>query len=205
MNTKIKELTENIYKDGVEKAQKDGEQILEQAKQEADKIIADAKEKADTLVTGAKSESEKMYRSMKTELKAVSQQVMEITRQNITNLLASNLSDNFTEGITGDFNLMKKMILELSRKWGNGNSNNNVEVLIPESQKAAAEQLYKETAIDKLSGIKIKPVKGLKKGFQIINNGEGFKVSFTEEDFQTFFFSLVKPHMKEFLFNEENK
>ena len=204
MNTKIKELTENIYKEGVEKAKKEGDQIVEEARNEAQRRIEEAKEEANSIISQAKNESDKMYDSMKNELELVSQQVMEITRQNITNLVSSSLSDNFANGVTGDFDLMKNMILELSRKWGNGNGYNDVEILIPESQKAEVTQLYRDAAVDKLSGLKVKPVEGIKRGFQIVNNEEGFKISFTDEDFRTFFYALVKPHMKEFLFNKEN-
>jgi hypothetical protein len=44
----------------------------------------------------------------------------------------------------------------------------------------------------------------LKQGFQIVNDKEGFKISFTDEDFEIFFASLMKPKIREYLFNSEN-
>jgi V/A-type H+-transporting ATPase subunit E len=77
-------------------------------------------------------------------------------------------------------------------------------MLIPEASAARIETLLQAKASDVLaSGLKIKPVAGLKEGFSIVNAGDGFKVSFTDEDFQAFFTALMKPKIREFLFSQE--
>ena len=57
MNTKIQELTDIIYNEGVAKGQAEADQILAQAKEQAQKLIADARKEADALLASAKKES----------------------------------------------------------------------------------------------------------------------------------------------------
>ena len=60
MENKIQELTDKIYREGVEKgneeaqrligeAQKEAQKLLEEARKQADSIVADAQKKADEL------------------------------------------------------------------------------------------------------------------------------------------------------------
>ena len=99
--------------------------------------------------------------------------------------------------------LIHDMMLEITRTWVNPNGNGSAnEALVPENLIGELEPLYKASAAKILnSGLVIKPVRGMEKGFQLLNNHEGYKVSFTEDDFQTFFESLIKPKVKELLFN----
>ena len=67
MENKIQELTDKIYREGVEKgneeaqrligeAQKEAQKLLEEARKQADSIVADAQKKADELTDNTKSE-----------------------------------------------------------------------------------------------------------------------------------------------------
>ena len=51
MNTKIQELTDIIYNEGVAKGQAEADQILAQAKEQAQKIIQDAQKEADAVLS----------------------------------------------------------------------------------------------------------------------------------------------------------
>ena len=89
MNSKIKELTENIYNEGVAKARAEADKILADANAQAEKTIAEANLKAEAMLSGAKSESDKIYASLKAELQVISEQVIEITRQKVNSLVTA--------------------------------------------------------------------------------------------------------------------
>jgi V/A-type H+-transporting ATPase subunit E len=207
MNTKIKELTENIYKEGVARAKNEGDQMLDKAHKEAEKTIADANEKAEAMLAEAKNESERIYDSLKKELELVSKQIIEITKQQVNNLVTAKLSEKFASQVTDDPGFLKDMIFEITRDWtGDNHQNKHLEILVPESMIDKLEPLYKTSASKILSsGLVFKPVAGMEKGFQVVNSSEGYKLSFTDKDFTTFFASLIKPKVREFLFNSENQ
>lgn len=207
MNTKIQELTENIYNEGVAKARQEAELILKQARTEAEKTIADAKEKASLLTLEAAQQAEQIDASVKAELQAISEQIIEITRQKITNLITARTSENIADRLTSDESLIKEMIMEITRHWLTLNGHGQqLDTLVSENMANKIKPAFLTEATEIMQGkVNIKPVSGLKQGFQIVNQAEAFKISFTNDDFQQFFSSLMKPAMRNFLFNNENE
>lgn len=205
MNNKIKELTENIYNEGVTKAREEAGKILEEAGKKAERIVAESEQQAKAILAEAQLETEKINNSLRAELKAISEQVVEITRQELKNLVSAKTSLALARQLTGDDDFLKDLMLEIARGWrANGGNGNHLKMLVPESSAARIESLLKSKASEVLaSGVKIKPVPELKDGFSIVNEGEGFKISFTDEDFQAFFTALMKPKISEFLFSQE--
>lgn len=205
MNNKIKELTETIYNEGVTKAREEADKILAEARKKAEKIIAASEEQAKAILTDAQEETERINNSLRAELQTVSEQVIEITRQELKNMISAKASEALAKQLTADQDFLKDLMLEIARGWrANGGNGNHLEMLIPEASAARIETLLQAKASEVLaSGLKIKPVSGLKEGFSIVNAGDGFKVSFTDEDFQAFFTALMKPKIREFLFSQE--
>ncbi len=205
MNTKIKELTETIYNEGITKAREEAEKILSEAEKKAEKIVAVSEEQAEAILTEARQETEKINNSLRAELQAVSEQVVEITRQELKNMVSAKASEALAKQLTSDHDFLTDLVLEIARGWrANGTNGNRPEMLIPETSADKMESLLKSKASEALSsGLKIKPVPGLKDGFSIVNQAEGFKISFTDEDFQAFFSALMKPKIREFLFSQE--
>ncbi len=206
MNTKIKELTENIYNEGVAKARKEADVILAQARAEAEKTVADAREKARMMLEEAQTEAQQMNAALKAELQSVSEQVIEITRQKVNHLVTAKTSKTIARQLTGDPVFVKDMVLEIARNWGPGNGQETrVEALVPEEMLDKLDPLFKAVASEvAASNLVIKPVPQLKQGFQLVNEADGYKISFTEEDFKTFFASLMRPKIREFLFNSQS-
>ncbi len=203
MNNKIKELTETIYNEGVTKAREEAEKILAEAGKKAERIVAASEEQAKAILTEAQEETERINNSLRAELQAVSEQVAEITRQELKNMVSAKASEALAKQLTGDHDFLKDLMLEIAKGW-RANGGNHLEMLIPEASAARIEALLQTKASEVLeSGLKIKPVPGLKEGFSIVNKAEGFKISFTDEDFQAFFTALMKPKIREFLFSQE--
>lgn len=203
MNTKIKELTENIYNDGVAKAREEADRILKEANQKAEKITSEAQAKAEAIVSEAKSESEKINASLKSDLQSTKTQVIEIAKQEISNLITSQTSKSMAGKVADNEKFLKEMILEILKNWNPANGPvEQVEALVPEKMAGKLDQLIQSEA-ETIMGSKlvVKPVAAVKNGFQIVNNEIGFKISFTDEDFEIFFASLMKPKIREYLFN----
>ncbi len=205
MNSKIKELTENIYNEGVAKARAEADKILADANAQAEKTIAEANLKAEAMLSGAKSESDKIYASLKAELQVISEQVIEITRQKVNSLVTAHASQKMAKEITSDPEFIKDLVLEVARTWSQADGQEHqLDVLVPEEMIAKLEPLFQAAASEVMaSQLVVKPVAGMKTGFQLVKDSDSFKISFTEEDFTAFFVSLMKPKVRSFLFNTE--
>ncbi|HKJ43723.1 MAG TPA: hypothetical protein VKA27_16620 [Sunxiuqinia sp.] len=203
MNNRIKELTENIYNDGVAKAREEADRILKEANKKAEKITSDAQAKADAIVSDAKSESEKINASLKSDLQSTKTQVIEIAKQEVSNLITAETSKAMAGKVVDNEKFLKEMILEILKNWNSANGAvEHIEVLVPEKMANKLEKLIQSEATEIMgSKLTVKPVPAVKKGFQIVNNEVGFKISFTDEDFEIFFASLMKPKIREYLFN----
>ena len=57
---KIQELTDKLYREGVEKGNAEGMRLVEKAKAEADKLVADARKEADEIGDKARKQAQEL-------------------------------------------------------------------------------------------------------------------------------------------------
>ena len=68
MDSKIKELTDKIYHDGVEKGNQAAAQILAKAKQQSDEMVATAQAEAQRIVSDAQRQAADLTKNTQAEL-----------------------------------------------------------------------------------------------------------------------------------------
>ncbi len=204
MESKLEELTKKIYNEGVEKANKEADSILENAKNESNKIISDAKKEAQTIIENANKESEQLKNKVLSEIRMSSSQSVSLLKQNIINLLSSSALKGKIEKVTDDLSFIKEIIKEIASKWNSSSKSIDLELILPEKSKNKLMDYFKKEAKDILSkGIELKFEERMKKGFKIGPKGESFVLSFTDDDFDQFFQSFLKPKTKAILFPKD--
>ena len=196
MNTKIQELTDIIYNEGVAKGQAEADQILAQAKEQADKLIADARKEADAIVAAAKKESADNAENVRKELKLYAVQAVEALKSEIATVVTDKIVSDSVKGFTADQKAFNEFILKLAQEWG---KNQQIEI-----KSADAEALTKYFAanakelLDK--GVKITQVNGRAAEFSIQPADGSYKVNFGTEEFENWFKSILRPQLVETLF-----
>lgn len=202
MTSKIQELTEKIYQEGVDKAQNQANILLKEAEEKAAGLINDAQQKADNIILEAERKSKEIDRGLKEELQSISKQVIAITKQKITDSIVTDSSKKITKVLLDDKDFIKSLILELVRKWDMGNGSiDDLSLVLSEEQLEKLDGIFKSGALQILQNKKqILFDPSIKNGFQIISNSEGFKVSFSDEDLENFFKKFMKPRIQEYLF-----
>ena len=202
MTSKIQELTEKIYQEGVDKAQNQANILLKEAEDKAAGLINDAQKIADNIILEAERKSQEIYQSLKEELQSITKQAIAITKQNITDSIVTNSSKKITKVLFDDKHFLKALILELVKKWDMENGAiDDLSLLLSEKQLKELDGIFKSTALQTLqSNNQILFDPSIKNGFQIISNSEGFKVSFSDKDLETFFKKFMKPRIHEYLF-----
>ena len=71
MENKIQELTDKIYREGVEKGNEEAQKLIVKAQEEAQKIVENAQKEADSIVAAARKSADELAENTKSELTAV--------------------------------------------------------------------------------------------------------------------------------------
>ncbi|NPV38856.1 V-type ATP synthase subunit E [Brevinematales bacterium NS] len=201
MEGKLKELTQKIYAEGLEKAQKEGQMIIRKAEEEANKILEKAKKDAEQMIKKAEQEAEQLRQRTLSEVKMASEQAMASLRQEITRLVVESVIKPSLKETLSDENVVGEVILTLARHWSNEEGRFDITVVLPEKHKEKLLAWFKAKAAALLEkGLDIQFESRMEGGFRIVPKDGSFVLSFTEKDFAEFFQSFLKPQAKEMLF-----
>ena len=189
MESKLQELTQKIYQDGIEKANGEAKALLDNAKKEAEQILADAKKEAELL-----------EQKTNAEIKVAGEQAMSLLKQEITTILAKNtISENVGE-VVNSKELIADIVKIVAAKMGSDDMDLNI--ILPEKSKKDFEAFFKKEIASFLSkGMELKFEERMAGGFKITPKDGSYVLSFTEDDFVNFFQSFLRPKAKKILFS----
>ncbi len=196
MNTKIQELTDIIYNEGVAKGQAQADQILAQAKEQAQKLISNARKEADSILAAARKESADNAENVRKELKLYAAQAVEALKSEIATVVTDKIVKDAVQGFTADQKAFNEFILALAQEWGK-----NQQIEIKTADADALTKYFQANAkglLDK--GVKITQVNGRAAEFTIQPADGSYKVNFGAEEFENWFKSILRPQLVETLF-----
>ena len=196
MNTKIQELTDIIYNEGVAKGQAEADQILAQAKEQAQKLIADARKEADALLASAKKESADNAENVRKELKLYAAQAVEALKSEIASVVTDKIVKDAIKGFTSDQKAFNEFILTIAKEWGK-----NQQIEIKTTDADSLTKFFQANAKELLDkGVKITQVNGNAAEFSIQPADGSYKVNFGTQEFENWFKSILRPQLVETLF-----
>ncbi|URA11230.1 hypothetical protein [Thermospira aquatica] len=201
MEGKLKELTQKIYNEGLEKARKEGQIIIKKAEEEAKLLVEQAKKEAEQILRKAEQESEHLKQRTLSEVKMASDQAMASLRQEIIRILTESAIKPNIKDTLADENILGEVVLTLAQKWTTDQGSLDIAVVLPEKQKDKLLSWFKSRASKLLEqGMELRFESRMEGGFKIGPKDGTFLLSFTEKDFLEFFQSFLKPQAKEILF-----
>jgi V/A-type H+-transporting ATPase subunit E len=196
MDTKIQELTDKIYREGVEKGNEEANRIISEANTRKQTIITNAEAEAKRIIAAAEKQASELKKNTEAELKLFATQSVEALKSEVTNLITGEIASSNVKAVVTDKAFMQKLISEITKEWS---KSENLTV-----QTSDAEELIKyfeSNAKDLLSkGVRIEKVNGKKASFSIIPADGSYKVTFGEEEFISFFKDFLRPQLVEMLF-----
>jgi len=196
MESKIQELTDKIYREGVEKGNDEARRLVKNAQNEALQIVENAKKKADSILAAAKKSSGEMEAHTKSELKLFANQAINALKSEVANLITDKIVHASVQNMLKDKEVMNAFLLSLASQWS-ANENIVISSSDVESLKAYFQVKAKEL-LDK--GVTIEQVNGQKALFSISPANGAYKVNFGEEEFENYFKSFLRPQLVEMLF-----
>ncbi|MDY0343599.1 MAG: V-type ATP synthase subunit E family protein [Lentimicrobium sp.] len=199
MENKLQELTRKIYSEGVEKATEEANLILDKAQKEADELKKKARKEAEEIINEATKKAEEMKRNAQSEMRMSSKQAISALRQQIASLVTAKVVHAPVKEAVNDKTFMGDMIRKALE-----NFNNEATLVMPKADEKALE-LYFGNRLNSIlkAGVEVRFDDKIKGGFKIGPKDNSYLISFTDEDFDAFFRSFMRPRSINLLFGAE--
>lgn len=200
MTNKLQELTDRLYSEGLSKGKQEGEQLVSKAKEEAAKIIAAAKAEAEEIVSAAHKQAKDIENKVISDVRMASREAVNVTKQDIESLIVAKVASESAAKAMSDVEFAKGIISAVAEKFSTQESA-DIEMVLPQSQKAALEPFVKEQLAARIGrGIEVSFSKKVAGGFQIAPKDGGYFISLTEETFNELISGYLRPATKKILF-----
>ncbi|MBP7461513.1 MAG: V-type ATP synthase subunit E [Candidatus Delongbacteria bacterium] len=195
MESKLQELTERIYNEGVVKAREEAEQIKAKARQEAEKAVKEAQKEANAIIEQAEKRSEEIRKNVQSEVKLAAQQAISAIKQQIVNLITAQIVEPAVQDAFKDTEFLKKIILTAVQNWAPHQAEKaDLALFLPKQYEKDLEAFFLAQGAQLVQkGILIQFDEEMKGGFTIGPKDGAYKVSFTDEDFENFFKTYLRP------------
>ena len=197
MENKVQEITDKIYREGVEKGQIEAQKIMETAEAAKAALLKNAQQEAVKIIADAKKSANELYRHTHSELQLYAGRAVEALKSEIVNLVTASVVDAaVNETVSNEW--LQKLMLSLATDWVTKEN-----VVIQTSDAHALTQYFTKHAKGLLEkGVKIEQVNGKPTDFAIMPADKGYKVQFGEDEFAAYFKEFLRPQLVEMLFDK---
>ena len=117
MENKIQELTDKIYREGVEKGNEEAQKLIAKAQEEAKRIIEDAHKEADSIVATAHKSADELAENTKSELKLFAGQAVNALKSEIATLVTDKIVNADVKAFAANKDFLNAFIVALASKW----------------------------------------------------------------------------------------
>lgn len=196
MENKIQELTDKIYREGVEKGNAEAQKLIANAQDEAKKIVEDARKEAEAIVAASRKSADELAENTKSELKLFAGQAVNALKSEIATLVTDKIVNADVKAFAADKDYLNAFIVALASKWSV-----NEPIVISTADADGLKKYFASQAkalLDK--GVKIEQVNGNKTLFTVSPADGSYKVNFGEEEFMNYFKEFLRPQLMEMLF-----
>ncbi len=202
MESKLQELTQKLYDEGLQKGRTEAEELVAKANAEAAKIVEAAKAEASKLVAEAEAKAADVAKNSLTEISLAGRQALTKIKAEIENLIVTKTIEAGVKSANVDGKFISEMMLAIAKGWSVADSGVvSLEALLPESKKASLDEAIKKGSAELLkSGVEVGYSSQVKSGFKIGEKGGGYYISFSDEDFDSLMRQYLRERVSELLF-----
>ena len=202
MQTKLQELTDKIYQEGVQKAQNEAEELLTRAKNEAAEIVAKAHVDAQKILEESERKAKENARNVESELKLSAGQAMSALKQSIAQLITMKVVNPGVNAIFSDTKFLSELLLKIVEGFVQ-KGDFDLKVLLSQKDLLQLDGFIRNSFSTELNqGLVVEADAKVKGGFKIGPKDGSYLISFTEEDFKNFFRTYARAKSSELLFEK---
>ena len=174
MEIQLKELIDQIKKDGAEAAESEAQAILKAANDEAEKIILSAKAEAERILQEAKKENERITKSSEDAIRQAGRNLLISFRESVARELKAIVGENVNAVYSSD--AFAGLIISIVESWAKKPDAEDIAVILNTQDLNKLEETLLSALKDKmLKGITLKANDNFDGGFRIaVNDGSAY-------------------------------
>ena len=198
MEIQIRELIDQIKKDGVNAAETEAMAILQEAEAKAEKIIADAKAEAEKLLAAAKADCERMVKSGEDAIRQAGRNLLISFRESVTRELGLILSENVSKLYSGeDF---AKLVTDVILAWAKRPEASELSVVMNSADLEKLEKTVLSSLKDRISkGVTLRANDNFDGGFRVAVGEGGAYYDYSAEAVVDMLSSYLAPKVTKLL------
>lgn len=201
MENKLKELTDKLYGEGLEKGRVEAERLVTEAEAKAKQIVAEAESKAAQIVKQAEAKAADIEKNSMTEIALAGKQAVATIKSEIADLIITKSTDAALKGATLDADFIKSMLLAIAANWNADASKTELKAILPEACEKEFAAKFGASAGELLAaGIEIGYSKDVRTGFKIGEKNGGYYIAFTDESFAALLQQYLRDKVSHLLF-----
>ena len=151
----------------------------------------------------AGKEAVELKKNVDSEVKLSARQAISSIKQHVTELITTKTTDKAVKEAFNDKDFIKKIIETTVKNWNPG-KNYDLQLLLPKEDEKTLGAYFSSKQKDLLNGtIEVKFDDRMNTGFKIGPKDGRFLISFTDEDFENFFKTYLRPRTTQLLYGGE--
>lgn len=199
-NTKLQQLTDKLYQEGLEKGRAEADNLVAAAKNEAQKIVAEAEARAAKIIAEAEDKAADVEKNAMTEISLAGKQAVAKIKAEIENLIVAKTTAAGVKSANMDATFIKDMLLAVAKNWNNG-AKVELKALLPEAKKAELDKSFEAAAKALLAeGVEVGFAGDVKSGFKVGEKKGGYYISFSDEAFEALLGGYLREKVAKLLF-----
>ena len=200
MENKLKELTDRLYGEGLEKGRLEADRLVAEAKEKAAAILAEANAEAERIVKKAEDKAADTEKNSMTEIQLAGRQAVAKIKAEIENLIVAKSAGEGVKSANLDATFIKDMLLAVAKGWNNG-AKVELSALLPEAKKAELDKGITAAAKALLAeGVEVGFSADVKSGFKVGEKQGGYYISFSDESFEALLSNYLRDKVSQLLF-----
>lgn len=202
MSSKLQELTDKLYQEGLSKGKQEGDRYLSDAKIQANEIVSKAKAEAEAIITAARKQADDLRAKTESDVRTASQQCLQATKKDIENVLVKEISASKVKDSLSDASFLKEIIKAVAVNF-KASDPSDIALVLPESLKKELEPWVNSELKKALgTGIKADFSKKVAGGFTIGPVDGGWFISMTDDSFNELIAEYLRPVTRKLIFGE---
>ena len=198
--SKLQELTDRLYSEGLSKGKEEGEKLLQQAGKQAEETLAEAKAQAAAIVAKAQKEAADLTEKAESDVRKASEQALQTTKTEIENLLLKNVCGAKVSEALSSPDFLKEIIKTVAEKFS-AEQATDLSLVLPAALQDKLEPFVKgELAKTLGKGVDVQFSKKIAGGLTIGPKDGGYYISLTDETFKSLIGEYLRPATKKLLF-----
>ena len=201
MENKLKELTDRLYGEGLEKGRVEADRLVAEAKEKAAAILAEANAEAEQIVKKAEDKAADTEKNSMTEISLAGRQAVAKIKSELAGVIIAKTSTEAVKVACVDAEFVKKLLLEVAKNWSGSAEQVSLKALLPAALEAEFAKAFEASAKELLAaGVEVGYSKEVKSGFKVGAKDGGYYISFTDESFEALLDEYLREKVSQLLF-----